>query len=56
MFFYIIGNCTSDYIGEILMYSKGLTVYFMEKCDIIASVDEKGEHRQVYECKRLNDV
>ena len=38
------------------MYSKGLTVYFMEKCDIIASVYEKGEHRKVYECKRLNDV
>ena len=38
------------------MYYKGLTVYFVEKCDIIASVYEKGEHRKVYECKRLNDV
>ena len=25
------------------MYSKGLTVYFVEKCDIIASVYEKGD-------------
>ena len=30
------------------MYSKGLTVYFMEKCDIIASVYEKGEHRKEF--------